>query len=376
MKHEADWTDASTAAAGAGGPPVTGPAPSVSIVTATYNRPEVLGFAIRSILHQDFRDWELIVVGDLCSAATAELVASFSDQRIRYVNLALNYGEQSGPNNVGIARARGRYIAFLNHDDCWFPDHLRAATDWLQASGADAVLARSATVVPSPGPGEGWSTYLTGQGRNGRYDPVRTEGPASSLLLKSEVARAAGPWRSASDCFSSSSQEWLYRIWLRGFAISTMPHLTVVQFPSGLRPKSYVGADASEHAHFEPQFERPLQLRLALLDRNRAPPRRPVWRRLARSVAEIGLRAAARLGLPPSELIARFYLGFGRGTFIDSLRDMRGLGALPNRDPSVAELRARYALEQPDGKAGLPHDAGFSAGRGGEGGLRGARPRA
>ena len=125
------------------------PRPAVSIVLATYNRPAVLAFAIRSVLAQDFADWELIVVGDRCSEATGVLAGSFADPRIRYVNLALNYGEQSGPNNVGIARARGRTIAFLNHDDCWFPDHLRAAMDWLEASGADAVIARSATVVPS-----------------------------------------------------------------------------------------------------------------------------------------------------------------------------------------------------------------------------------
>ena len=75
---------------------------------ATYNRPAVLAFAIRSVLAQDFADWELIVVGDRCSEATGVLVGSFADRRIRYINLALNTGEQSGPNNVGIARARGR----------------------------------------------------------------------------------------------------------------------------------------------------------------------------------------------------------------------------------------------------------------------------
>jgi glycosyltransferase involved in cell wall biosynthesis len=43
--------------------------PRVSIVTATYNRGNVLGYAIRSVLAQRFSDWELIVVGDCCTAA-------------------------------------------------------------------------------------------------------------------------------------------------------------------------------------------------------------------------------------------------------------------------------------------------------------------
>jgi glycosyltransferase involved in cell wall biosynthesis len=85
------------------------PPPAVSIVLATYNRPAVLAFAIRSVLAQDVAGWELIVVGDRCSEATGVLVGSFAGRRIRYVNLALNTGEQSGPNNVGIARARGRH---------------------------------------------------------------------------------------------------------------------------------------------------------------------------------------------------------------------------------------------------------------------------
>src|SRR4051812_4085758 len=120
------------------------PAPAVSIVMATYNRPSVLAFAIRSVLAQDFADWELIVVGDRCADETTALVASFADRRIRYVNLAIKYGEQSGPNNVGIARARVRYVAFLNQDDIWFPDHLRSAVEWMQAAGADGVIVRSA----------------------------------------------------------------------------------------------------------------------------------------------------------------------------------------------------------------------------------------
>ena len=329
--------------------------PPVSIVLATYNRPAVLAFAIRSVLAQDIADWELIVVGDRCSEATGVLVGSFADPRIRYVNLALNTGEQSGPNNVGIARAQGRYIAFLNHDDCWFADHLRAAIDWLEASGADAVIARSATVVASSPPGDegyAWHTFLTGEGRSGRYDPVHTEGPISTVLVKSSVVREVGPLRPASDCHGTSSQEWLFRIWRRGFHIRTLPHLTVMQFPSGLRAGSYVETGAPEHAFFEPQFARPLDLRLLLLDRRRAPPSRPLWRRLAKSVALAGLRAAAHLGLAPSELVPRFLLGYRHGTFIDKLRGIRGLSPMPKREPSATELRDRYAKERAEEKDG------------------------
>ncbi len=323
--------------------------PLVSVVIATYNRPAILAFAIRSVLAQQFADWELLVVGDRCAEETAELMASFADTRIRYMNLALNSGDQSGPNNVGIARAKGRYIAFLNHDDLWFADHLRSALDWLEASGADGVIARSAYIklrATSEGREQDWYSESTGIGRNGSYDPLHTHAPASTWLLKTSAARAAGPWRAASDCFSASSQEWLFRVWKRGFDIRTMPHLTVIQFPSGReRPGSYTRSDTSEHALFESQLKEPRQLRLALLDRYQPPPVRPAWRRLAKSTAFAGLRLAAHLGLAPSELLGRFFLGHRRGAYINVLRKARGLSPLSDREPSAGELRARYAAE-------------------------------
>lgn len=326
--------------------PESEPSPAISIVMATYNRPAVLAFAIESAIAQDFGDWELIVVGDRCAEATGALVSSFADKRIRYVNLAINYGEQSGPNNVGIARARGRYIAFLNQDDCWFADHLRSAMDWLEACGADAVVARSAVVMPKDEPAGDWRIHLIGEGRRGRYDPARTEGPVSTLLVKSEVARAVGPMKAAVDCFTTSSQEWLFRIWRRGFDIRTMPHLTVVQFPSGVRAMSYRDPAASEHAFFAPMFAEPARLRTLLLDHQATPPPRPLWRRLARKVALAGLRLAAHAGFCPNEIVGSFLFGWRRGSFINGLRRGRGLSAIPDPDPSAAELRERYAREQ------------------------------
>lgn len=330
--------------------------PAVSIVLATYNRPAVLAYAIRSLLAQDLADWELIVVGDRCSEATGVLVGDFADRRIRYVNLALNTGEQSGPNNVGIARARGLYIAFLSHDDLWLPDHLRSAMDWLQASGADGVIARSAGIMPprQPDQADQWYTLPTGIGRAGRYDPLHTIGPASTLLLKSSVARAVAPWRPASECYFSSSQEWLFRIWKGGFQLRTMPHLSVLQIASGGRPGSYLEADSPEHAFFAVQLNQPLELRLLLLDRHRQAPTRPLWRRLAKSIIFVGLRAAAHLGIAPCELIARFVLGHRRGGTIAELRGIRGLSSLPERDPSAAALRARYAREREGEKDAYP----------------------
>ncbi len=73
----------------------------ISVVTATYNRSNVLFYAISSLIRSTFEDWELIIVGDACTDDTREVVAGFADSRIRFYNLAENFGDQSGPDNSG-----------------------------------------------------------------------------------------------------------------------------------------------------------------------------------------------------------------------------------------------------------------------------------
>lgn len=323
--------------------------PAISVILATYNRPDVLAAAIRSVLAQEFEDWELLVVGDHCADETAATVAGFGDPRIRYINLRFNHGDQSGPNNVGLARARGRYVAFLNHDDLWFPDHLAGARDYLEASGADAVIARSATILlpnADGGVADDWSVALIGVGHRGRYDPLSTIGPASSLLIKAEAARRAGPWRPAAECYLASSQEWLHRMWRSGATIRTWPHLTVLMIASGARKGSYFMV-SPEHAWFEPMLRSPADLRLLLLERV---VEQPIgWKgRWARRLGPL-FRAVAKMGPAPTEYIGRLIYGYSPGTFINQLRRNRGLENLPDREPDARQLRDRYQRES-DGR--------------------------
>lgn len=100
--------------------------PKVSIITPTYNRTDMLGQAIQSVLDQDFTAWELIVVDDGSRDPTREIVAGFTDPRIRYI-----YQENKGlpgARNTGIRNARGQYIAFLDSDDLFLSHKLMEET--------------------------------------------------------------------------------------------------------------------------------------------------------------------------------------------------------------------------------------------------------
>ncbi len=109
----------------------------VTIIISTYNRPISLLRSIRTVIAQDYKDWVLWVIGDCCSDETGTLVQELKDDRIHFFNLPERFGEQAGPNSVGLALVRTKYVAFLNHDDLWLPDHLTLALESLKENNSD-----------------------------------------------------------------------------------------------------------------------------------------------------------------------------------------------------------------------------------------------
>jgi glycosyltransferase involved in cell wall biosynthesis len=101
----------------------------------TYNRLEHLRAAIGSVHAQTFDDWELIVVDDGSGDATREFLRGLQHSRTTVV-LGPHTGVPSAARNRGIALARGRYIAFLDSDDCWTHDKLQRQIELMRAMPA------------------------------------------------------------------------------------------------------------------------------------------------------------------------------------------------------------------------------------------------
>ncbi|MFH1115048.1 MAG: glycosyltransferase [Pseudomonadota bacterium] len=110
--------------------------PAVSVIIPTYNRLELLKETVESVRAQVFRDFEIIVVDDGSSDGTAEWLEGRDD--IRSVGQA-NAGIATSRNN-GAAMARGRWLAFLDHDDLWATDKLKDQMDFL-SNNPDTALA-------------------------------------------------------------------------------------------------------------------------------------------------------------------------------------------------------------------------------------------
>jgi len=296
------------------------------VVTATYNRSNVLRLAIESVRWQSVGDWELIVVGDACTDDTEDVVRSFEDGRIRFVNLPRNFGEQSGPNNEGLRLARGRHVAFLNHDDLWLRDHLETALRGLDETGADLVFTLAVHV------GEDGPDALWGAVEGLEYQPWVTT-PASSWVLPRATVDAVGPWRPATRLHTIPSQDWMYRAWRRGLTVRLVPRVTVVAIPSGVRRDAYARRDdAPQEEYFarirdEAGFRERELTTLALLHASRQRAPRPLARYALRAAFDSLFRAAIALRLNPWA-VYRVLVHRRRGGFLTELRHRRGLPPL------------------------------------------------
>jgi hypothetical protein len=115
--------------------------PRFSVLMPTHNRPDVIGFAIRSVLAQTETDFELLIVGDGCTDATTDVVAQYKDERIHWFDLPKAPYSGYANRNYALRRARGKFVAYAQDDDLMLPDHL-ALTGEVMNSGKDWAYSR------------------------------------------------------------------------------------------------------------------------------------------------------------------------------------------------------------------------------------------
>lgn len=165
--------------------------PLVSVCVPTYNRGQLLiERAVSSVLAQTYRNFEFIIVGDQCTDNTEELISKINDPRVRFYNLpkrvyrypptAENHWKAGPvvPANKGLEMVTGRWIARLDDDDIWTPDHLEALLRFAQEGDYEFVSA----------------SYI--EERNGKRTVID---------VKDKIPRIGG------------SSTWLYRSYLRFF---------------------------------------------------------------------------------------------------------------------------------------------------------------
>lgn len=106
--------------------------PFFSIIIITYNRLSLLQRAVQSVKSQSETDWELLIIDNHSTDGTSKWVLSefTNDVRIQLHQIN-NYNIIAKSRNIGIAKAKGQYVAFLDSDDEWMPTKLELSRQYL-----------------------------------------------------------------------------------------------------------------------------------------------------------------------------------------------------------------------------------------------------
>lgn len=105
----------------------------VSIITPTYNAEKFITETLKSVQNQTYQNWEMILVDDASTDETVKIISDFAkkDSRIKLFKLEKNSGNGFA-RNIALEKAVGKYVAYLDADDLWFPNKLEKQIEFLK----------------------------------------------------------------------------------------------------------------------------------------------------------------------------------------------------------------------------------------------------
>jgi glycosyltransferase involved in cell wall biosynthesis len=244
--------------------------PTVSVIIPTYNSRGTLRLSLESVLLQEFSDLEVWVVGDGCTDDSAAVVELSGDPRAHWINLPVNSGTPSKPRDEALRHATGRLIAYLGHDDLWFPWHLAELVDCIEKTRADLVYSMGVGVTPA-----GAGAVFTIPTRP--WDQRQPITP-SNWLHKRELSDRVGGWSTGVKL--GDDREFLVRALAAGARLEFRRQITALKFPAGSWKMYARTANFPQTAYVEAMRRDAAQLRLDLLldvaeARSKQPMRKP-----------------------------------------------------------------------------------------------------
>ena len=201
---------------------VTSAPPLVSIIVSMRNSAPTVGAAVRSVLMQTLRDWELIVIDDGSTDRSGAIVEGFHDERIRLIHeILLRWTLAARLATQAVALAKGEFIARMDADDICFPERLARQVACLREEPRLDLIGCGAVVFTSEG-------KLLDLGRCRSASAIRTssrdplsafrflriqpgaDGPSwfrknSLQFRRTQICRRSGP---ASCCEAFATADW------------------------------------------------------------------------------------------------------------------------------------------------------------------------
>lgn len=219
---------------------------------AVYNGAQHAGQAIESILSQTHRDFEFVIVDDGSTDRTAEVVSSYRDSRIRLVRLSRNTG-LSAALNEGLRNARAPLVARQDADDLSEPNRLARQVTTMAASPGVALLGTQGLDIDENGVPTGTVRRCTEPDSIRWFSIFDNPFIHTSVMFRTDVARALGGFNPAYDPFSQD-----YDLWCRmmeAHATANLPDALVRYRVSDASIIGSLDADATA-SEYRRRFER------------------------------------------------------------------------------------------------------------------------
>jgi len=186
--------------------------PRLSVVMSVYNGESYLKAAIDSILTQTFRDFELILINDGSSDGTQKIIDSCKDPRI--VKIEHENKGLVASLNIGVAKARGEFIARQDADDESLPTRLQKEVAWLDAHPGTVVVGTRAVEINGRGEPTGQLDYPTDDASLRLAILSYTPFAHGSIMFKKSAIEQAGGYRA--DAYPAEDVDLWHRLIILG----------------------------------------------------------------------------------------------------------------------------------------------------------------
>lgn len=239
--------------------------PRFTVLLPTYNRADVVGYAVESVLAQSDKDFELFIVMDGCTDSTRTVLQQFSDSRIRIFDLPKAPFFGYANRNRALKEASGKFIAYASHDNLLLPDHLELMGDLLDRQDASWGYSKPLW-VSSDGVIAPFLTNLTLDDERHQFLNHHNTIPATCIVHTRHALEDAGYWPED----IPSAADWV--LWKRiierkGSQLAYLRTPTALHFSADWRRSRFSGMtemqellSLADQEHFWPEALLPPQV--------------------------------------------------------------------------------------------------------------------
>ncbi|MDB6082223.1 MAG: glycosyl transferase [Gammaproteobacteria bacterium] len=213
----------------------------VTVVIPVYNREASIARAVDSVLAQEFREFELIVVDDGSTDATPKILRDIRDSRLRVITLAKNAGAANA-RNIGIAASQCELLAFLDSDDLWRPNKLGTQ---INAMRPRPIKGPSCTGFALRRSGSGSSSDRIPQTRGSWFETLLDQcsvSPGTTLMVERSVIEEIGAFDPRLSRFED--WDWLLRC-LDRYELQMVPEILAEVHVAGFAAPEVVDRSAA-----------------------------------------------------------------------------------------------------------------------------------